>query len=70
MVKPGQTLIRNGIETSVADLHTPSCIITLGVVYKWSVDISTENFSLAIENIINFLRLILILKHILCVILT
>ena len=43
MVKPVQTIIRNGIETIFADLNTPSGIITVGLVYKRSVDISTEN---------------------------
>ena len=45
MVKPVQTFIRNGIETIVADLHTPSGIITVGLVYKRNVDITTVNFS-------------------------
>ena len=50
MVKPEQTIIRNGIETMFADLNTPSGIITVGLVYKLSVDISTENFSIALEG--------------------
>ena len=54
-VKPAQTIIRNGIETIFADLNTPSSIITVGLVYKWSVDISTENFSIALEEIISYL---------------
>ena len=66
MVKPAQTFIRNGIETIFADLNTPfgvktifadlntpSGIITVGLVYKRSVDISTENFSIALEEIIS-----------------
>ena len=44
MVKPAQTIIRNGIETIFADLNTQSGIITVVLVYKRSVDISTENF--------------------------
>ena len=55
LVKPAQTIIRNGIETIFADLNTPSAIITVGLitlVYKRSVDISTENFSIAVEEII------------------
>ena len=55
MVKPAQTIIRNGIETIFADLNTPSGIITVGLVYKRSVDISTENFSVALEEIISSL---------------
>ena len=50
MVKPEETFIRNGIETIFADLNTPSGIITVGLGYKQSVDISTENFSLSIEE--------------------
>ena len=44
MVKPAQTIIRNGIETILADINTPSGIITVGLVYKRSVGISTEYF--------------------------
>ena len=55
MVKPAQTIIRNSIETIFADLNTPSGIITVGLVYKRSVDISTENFSIALEKIISSL---------------
>ena len=32
--------------------NTPSGIITVGLVYKRSVDISTENFSMGLEEII------------------
>ena len=53
MVKPAQTIIRNGIETIFADLNTPSGIITVGLVYKRIVDISTENFSIALKEIIS-----------------
>ena len=54
MVKPEQTFTRNGIETIIADQNTPilSGIIIVGLVYKWSVDIGTENFSLALEYVI------------------
>ena len=55
MVKPAQTIIRNGIETFIADLNTPSGIIIVGLAYKRSVDISTENFSIALEEIISSL---------------
>ena len=55
MVKPVKTIIRNSIETICAVLNTPSCIITVGLVYKRSVDISTENFSVALEEIISSL---------------
>ena len=54
-VKPAQTIIRNGIETIFADLNTTSGIITVGLVYKRSVGISTENFSIALEEIISSL---------------
>ena len=55
MVKPAQTIIRNAIETIFADLNTPSGINTVGLVYKKSVDISRENFSVALEEIISSL---------------
>ena len=55
IVKPVQTFIRNDIETIFADLNTPSGIITVGLVYKRSGDISTENFSIALEEIISSL---------------
>ena len=44
-----------GIKTIFADRNTPSGIITVGLVYKRSVDISTENFSIALEEIISCL---------------
>ena len=56
MVKPAQTIIRNGIETIFADLNTPSGIITVGLVYTRSLDISSENFSIALEEIISSLN--------------
>ena len=46
MVKPAQTIIRNGIETIFADLKTPSGMIAVGLVNELSADISTENFSI------------------------
>ena len=46
MVKPAQTIIRNGIETIFSDLNTPSGTVTVGLVYRRSVNISTENFSI------------------------
>ena len=49
MVKPAQTIIRTVIETIFVDLNTQSGIITVGLVYKRSVDISTENFSIALK---------------------
>ena len=60
MVKPEQTFTRNCIETIFSDLDTQSGIITVGfmivgLVYKRSVDITTENFSIALEEIISSL---------------
>ena len=55
MVTPEQTFSRNGIETIFADLNTPSGIVSVGLVYNHSVDISTENFSIALEEIISSL---------------
>ena len=52
MVKKIQTFIRNGIETIFTDLNTQSGIITVGLVYKRSVDIIIENFYIALEEII------------------
>ena len=46
MVKLQQACTRSGIETTFADLNTPSGIITVGLVYKRSIEISTENFSI------------------------
>ena len=54
-VKPEQTFTRNGIETILADLNRQSGIITVGLVYKRSVDISTENFSTALKERISSL---------------
>ena len=49
IVKPAETIILNGIETIFADLNTPSGIISVGLVYKRSEDISIENFSIALN---------------------
>ena len=43
------------LKPSLLHLNTPSGIITVGLVYKRSVDISTENFSIALEEIISSL---------------
>ena len=53
MLNPEADFYQNGIETIFADLDTPSGIITVGLVYKRSVDISTESFSIALEEIIS-----------------
>ena len=53
MVKLEQSFIRNGIKTIFANLNTPSGIITVGLVYKRSVDISTENIYILQEEIIS-----------------
>ena len=60
MIKLKQSFIRNGIETIFADLNTQGDIITVVLVFKWSVDISTENFSIALEKIISSLYPIII----------
>ena len=70
MVNQDQIFTRNGIETICWSKHTSlSGIITVGLVYKWCVDSSTENFSAALEEIISFLK-IQILKYVLFVTLT
>ena len=51
--KSEQTFIRNGIEAIFVILNTPSFIITVGLMYKRSMDISTENFSRVPEEIIS-----------------
>ena len=53
ILKREQTFIRNGIETIFADLNTPIIIIAVGLMYKRSVDNSTENFSIALEETIS-----------------
>ena len=57
MVKQEQSFTRNLLETIFADLNTPSGIITVGLtsVYKRCADISTENFFIALEEIISSL---------------
>ena len=54
-IKPKQTFIRNGIESILAELTTTNYIIVVGLIYKRSVDISTENFSVALEPLISSL---------------
>ena len=54
-VKPAQTIIRKGIATIFADLNTQSGIITVVLMYKRSGYISTENFYIALEEIISSL---------------
>ena len=44
-IKPEQTFIRNGIELFFAELTATKGIIVVGLIYKRSVDISTENYS-------------------------
>ena len=46
MVKPARPLFEIALKPSLLSLNTPSGIITVGLVYKRSVDISTENFPL------------------------
>ena len=55
MIKPAQTFIWGGIETNFADLNTPNGIITVGLIHKRSIDISVENFTIALETIISSL---------------
>ena len=55
IVKPEQTFTRNGSQTIFADQNTRSSITTVGLVYKRSDDISNENFSIALEEIISSL---------------
>ena len=51
-IKPDQTFIRNGIESIFAELTTTNGIIVVGLIYKRSVDISTEKFSVVLEPLI------------------
>ena len=53
-IKPEQTFIRDGIESNFAELTTNG-IIVVGLIYKRSVDISTEKFSVALEPLISSL---------------
>ena len=61
--KGGVTLyIKNSIPvrvkpapTFIDDPNSPNGIITVGLVYKRSMDISTENFLMALEEIISSL---------------
>ena len=54
-IKPEQTFIRNGIESIFPELTTINGITVVGLIYKRSVDISTENFSVALEPLISSL---------------
>ena len=54
-IKPELTFICNGIESIFADLTTTYGIIVVGLIYKRSVDISTEKFSVALEPLISSL---------------
>ena len=51
-IKPEQTFIRNGIKSIFAELTTTNVIIVVGLIYKHSVYISTENVSVALEPLI------------------
>ena len=55
-IKPELTFIRNGIESIFAELTTTNCIIVVGLIYKRSIDISTEKFSVALEPLISSLN--------------
>ena len=46
--------MRNGIDYIFGELTTTNGIIVVGLIYKRSVDISTENFSFALEPFISF----------------
>ena len=54
-IKPEQTFIRNGIESIFAELTTTNGIIVVGLIYKRSIDISTEKNSVALEPLISSL---------------
>ena len=54
-IKPEQTFILNCIELIFAELTTTNGIIVVGLIYKCSVDISTDNFSVALEPLISSL---------------
>ena len=54
-IKPEQTFIHDGIESIFAKLTTTNGIIVVGLIYKRSVDISTEKFSVALEPLVSFL---------------
>ena len=54
-IKPEKTFIRNGIESIFAELTTTNGIIVVGLMYKRSVDISIEIFSVALEPLISSL---------------
>ena len=54
-IKHEQTFIRNGIKSIFTELTTTNGIIVDGLIYKRSVDISTENFSVALDPLISSL---------------
>ena len=54
-IKPEQTFIRNCIESIFAELPTTNGIIVVGLIYKRSVDISTEKCSVALEPLFSSL---------------
>ena len=51
-IKPDQTFIRNGIVSIFAELTATNGIIVVCLIYKRSVDISTDNSSVALEPLI------------------
>lgn len=56
-IRPQQSVIRDGIETLFADITTPNDgIITVGVVYRRSINIRIRDFSLALDEIITSLN--------------
>ena len=55
-IKPELTFICNDTESFFAELTTPNGIIVVGLIYKCSVDLSTEKFSVALEPFHFFLR--------------
>ena len=55
-IKKEQTFIRNGIESTFAELTTTNGIIMFDLIYKRSVDISAEKFSVALEPLISTLE--------------
>ena len=48
-----QTFIRNGIGPIFAELTTTNGIIVVGLIYKRSIDISSEKISVALEPLIS-----------------
>ena len=50
-----QIFIGGGIETIFADLNTLNGIISVGLIYKRSIDINVENLTSTLETIISSL---------------